>query len=180
MIHIPHIQLELLVPGDGVAAVALGPAGNPRANLVPPRLMRAVEREVLDEKRPRTDERHNPLEHIDELRKLVERGGTHEAADAREALRIRKQVAAGVASVSHRLELQHFEDFSVLARALLREERAGAAVREMQPERHDRQQRPDDRQSGQCNNEVQDSFEEVFVHRNLLIIREKLKFIAIF
>src|SRR6187200_1422994 len=55
--------------------VDLGPAGDPGLDLVPQHVLRDAVLELLDEEgalRPRSDDRHLALEHVPELRPLVE------------------------------------------------------------------------------------------------------------
>ena len=47
MIHIPNIQLKLLRPADRIAPMALCPTCNPRANLMPSRLLFGVKRQIF-------------------------------------------------------------------------------------------------------------------------------------
>jgi len=47
VVHVPDVQVKLLFPADGVAAVDLGPAGDARADFVPAALVVVVEGEIL-------------------------------------------------------------------------------------------------------------------------------------
>jgi hypothetical protein len=74
--------------GFTTQAVDLGPAGNARLDLVAQHVALdhlAVLLVVRDRVRARADDAHPSLQHVDELRQLVQRGAAQEAADAGQA-----------------------------------------------------------------------------------------------
>ena len=62
----------------------------------------AVQLVVRDRVRARADDAHAPLQHVDELRQLVERGAAQERAEARDALVVARRLAHHVAVLGHR------------------------------------------------------------------------------
>ena len=121
-------------PADGVAAVALGPAGDAGAHVVSSGLLGAVQGEVLWQEGAWADEAHVAAEHIPQLGELVEGRGADEAAYGGEAVGVGEEVAGGVAAVGHGLEFDEAEDFAVEAGAVLAEEGTGAVVGEVEPD----------------------------------------------
>src|SRR5689334_21672905 len=70
-------------------AVDLGPAGDAGLDLVAQHVLRDAVLELLDEERPlrsRSDDRHVALEHVPELRPLIEIVTAQEGADLRRAV----------------------------------------------------------------------------------------------
>src|ERR1039457_7346955 len=67
MIHVPHVQFELLFPRKAVASIDLHPPGNTRPHLMTTSLERGVSRQVFEEQRPRADQTHRSEEHTSEL-----------------------------------------------------------------------------------------------------------------
>lgn len=141
VVDIPHVELELFGPRDGVAAVALCPAGDAWTHVVAAGLLRAVEREVLRQQGARPNEGHVALDHVDELRQLVDRGGTHKAAHTGETLHVGEQSAIGGPLIGHGLELDDLKQPAMQAWPLLEEEGASPFVGKMEPHGHDKQQR---------------------------------------
>ena len=146
-----------LVDGFGFAAqpVHLRPAGDSRPDLVPDHVAAdelAIDLVVRNSVRPRADEAHLALQHVDELRQFIERGATQEPSDRRDA-RIGLRCLADLAAVledGHRPELV---DENLLAlesvTALLEEHRSrrGELDRHRDEREHGRQQQqPDGRQ----------------------------------
>ena len=131
MIDIPHVELELFGPRDGVAAVALGPASDAWAHVVATGLLGAVERQVLWQQRPGADKGHVALEHVDELWQFVDRGGAHEAAHTGEALHVGEQGAIGGPLIGHGLELDDFKQLAMQARPLLEKKDTSSLVGKM-------------------------------------------------
>ena len=134
VVDVPDVEGEFLLPGDGVAAVALGPAGDAGAHFVAAGLLGRVEGEVLNEQGAGADEGHVADEDVPELGQLVDGGGADEAAYAREALLVGQEAALGVALVAHGLEFHYAEDFGIFAGALLEEEGAGSLVGKVKPD----------------------------------------------
>ena len=164
MIYVPDVELEFLLPGDGVAAVALGPAGDAGAHFVAAGLLRGVEGKVLHEQGARADQGHVADEDVPDLGQLVDGRGADEAPDARQALLVGQEVALGVALVGHGLELHYAEDFAVFAGALLEEEGAGALVGEVEPQGDEQQEPSYAQEQDEGYAEVNQAFEEVFIH----------------
>lgn len=133
MVDIPDVELEFLMPADGVAAVTLRPAGDAGAYFVASGLLCRVEGEVFHQEWTRADERHVAFEDIPELGELVDGCGADEASHLCQSLSVGEQVSVGVPLVGHGLELDHSEDASILAGALLTEEGAGTLVGEVEP-----------------------------------------------
>src|SRR5439155_25798284 len=68
--------------GDVGTTEDLPDAGHPRSQCQPLPRPRLDERVFVEYERPRADERHLSLEHVDELRELVDRVPSKEAADS--------------------------------------------------------------------------------------------------
>ena len=122
VVHIPHIQPEFLLPTDGVAAVDLGPAGDPRPHLMAPRLLRGVAPQVLHQKRPRPHQAHISFEDVEQLRQLIEAGGPQEAAEGGQARHVGEEIAGAITGIRHGAELEQPEGPSAQAGALLTEQ----------------------------------------------------------
>ena len=146
MVHIPHIELELLRPADGIAAVALCPSADTRAHLMPAHLLLGIQGEVLGQERTWAYECHVALEDVDELGELVDGGGADEAAYLGKAVGIGEEVALGIALVSHRLELNHLENLAMQSRSLLIEQGSRPFIGNGEPNVDHKQYRPDDQQ----------------------------------
>jgi len=71
MIDIPDVESEFFLPVNGVAAVDLGPACQAWANLVAPRLLRGVKREILHQQRARADQAHFALEDVPQFGQFI-------------------------------------------------------------------------------------------------------------
>ena len=126
VVHVPHIQPEFLLPTDGVAAVDLGPAGDPWPHLMAPRLLRGVAPQVLHQKRPRPHQAHISFEDVEQLRQLIEAGGPQEAAEGGQARRVGEEGAVGTAGVGHGAELEEQEGTAVQTGTLLAEQHRAA------------------------------------------------------
>src|ERR1035437_9077475 len=80
MIHVPHVQLELLFPSEAVASVHLRPSGDTWLHLVALAFERGVSGQVFGEQRARPDQAHIAIEHAPKCRELVETGDTQQPA----------------------------------------------------------------------------------------------------
>ena len=109
MVDVPYVELEFLLPGDGVAAMTLGPAGDARAHFVAPCLLGRIERKILHKQRAGADERHIAFENVPKLGEFIDGGGADEAANFGEAVGVGEQLAVDVALVGHTLELHPIE-----------------------------------------------------------------------
>ena len=83
VVDVPDVELDPLLPGDAGAALDLGPAGDPRADLVAAALARRVVVDLGRDRRARADDRHLAAQDVDQVGDLVERGAAQEAAGAR-------------------------------------------------------------------------------------------------
>lgn len=185
VVDVPHVQLELALPGDGIAAVDLGPAGDAGADVVAAGLFGRVEGEVLHQQGAGADEGHVAAKDVYQLGKFVDGGGADESTDAGEAVGVRQQVAVGVALIGHGFELDDFKNFAVQARALLGEERVAPPWRhitplpfrgglgrgcrfigKVQPNSHNKQYWPDDEQRNKGYSEVDHPLKKVFIHNS--------------
>lgn len=80
MIHIPDIQGELLLPGDGVAPVDLCPAGDTGPHCMTSCLLWRVKRQVAHEQRAwphqpfdyAQDKPHLPAQHVPEFGQFIQ------------------------------------------------------------------------------------------------------------
>ena len=121
IVHIPHVEPELLLPADGIATVHLRPSRDAGLDLVAAHLLGSVKGQVLGKQGARPNEAHVALDDVPEGGQLVEAGGAEELAKAREADGIgRKRVLAGL-GITHRLELVEREGPAVEANAGLAE-----------------------------------------------------------
>ena len=93
--------------------------------------------------RPRADDAHVALEHVDQVRQLVERPAPQQRADARDArvaLVDRQARAHLLGAGHHRAQLQQVELHAVLADPALAVDR-GPAARELDRRRREREER---------------------------------------
>ena len=122
VIDVPHVEGELVLPGEGVAPVHLCPAGDAGQHLVAARLLGGVAVEVLHQQRARTHQAHLAFEDVEEFGEFIQAGGTQEAPEAGETLLIGQKVTLCIAQVAHGAELVEFEDLIVQPGARLAEE----------------------------------------------------------
>ena len=109
------------MPGKAVPACYLSQPGYP---LKAAKLYSVIFRsagEIGDKLRPWTNEGHFALQHIKELRQLVDRGVAEEAAEAGKALAVLAR-GFGVAVRAHRSEFQDLKGFAEVTRTPLLEE----------------------------------------------------------
>src|SRR5207253_6082595 len=85
VVDILEIELHPAVEVDLVAAADLPQTRQSRLHRQPPAMPPVVRRHFLRNRRPRADETHVALEHVPELRELVERELAQHAADRRHA-----------------------------------------------------------------------------------------------
>jgi hypothetical protein len=164
VVDIPHVELELLRPRQGVAAMALRPTCDARAYIVTPHLLLTVQREILDEQRARANKRHVAFQNIEELRQLVETRLPHEGTQGRDALVVRQQLAVLVSPVIHRLELDDLEDLTFISRPVLKEKYARPFVGKIQPHDEDKIQWRQHDDHRERNAEIKETLEEMSVH----------------
>ena len=157
MIHVPHVEGELLLPGEGVAPVHLRPAGDAGQHFVAARLLGGVAVEVLHQQRARTDQAHVAFEDVEEFGEFIQAGGAQEAPEAGEALLVGQQAAIGVAQVAHGAEFVELEDPAVQPGARLAEEHR--VTKEDQDQDVQKQQDGgNDDQSENADEEIKNSF----------------------
>ena len=167
MLIIPPVYFLKIPVGLSLTSFVLRPlrpAADARPHLVAAGLLGRVERQILRQQRPRPNQRHVALQHIDKLRQLVDRRGAHKPPHTRQPLSIRQQLPLRIPIVHHCLELDNLKDLLVLAGAFLQEEGPCAFVGKMQ-ENGDKDEQPADEEQGNARyDEVEETFEEVFVH----------------
>ena len=168
-----------LVERAGLAAVAvdLRPAGDAGLDLVADHVALdqvAVDFVVRHGMRARADDAHAPLQHVDELGQLIERGPAQEGADAGDAgialARLADRLA--VLAHAHRAELVDEDLLAVEAVAALLED-DGAGRIQLDGEGDEQQQRRDQHQDEQGENDVAGALDEAvgagerrFAHRD--------------
>jgi hypothetical protein len=76
MIDIPHVKLKTILPIERVSSTYLRESGYSWSHLVAPRLLRCIERQVVNKERSRTNQTHVSAYHIPELRQLIETGSS--------------------------------------------------------------------------------------------------------
>ena len=118
----------------------------------------------MDTERSWPDKCHIPLEDVDELGKFVDGGGADEAAHLGEALCIGEEFTICVTLVGHGLKFDDLENLSILARALLEEEYAGAFVGEMKPDNDNKEDGRKAYQGDERQGKVDNALEKMFVH----------------
>src|SRR5208283_2412700 len=124
MIHVPNVQLELLLPGEVVSSVHLRPSSDARLHLVATALESRVSGQVFGKQRSRADQAHIPLEHVPELRQFIEAGAAKEFSQRGQPLLVGQQFPILVAGFDHRAELIKGEYAAILAHSRLHEQRA--------------------------------------------------------
>lgn len=122
MVDVPDVEFEFLFPGECVASVDLGPAGESWFHFVAAHLLLGIAREVFGKERARSDDAHVAFEDVPELREFVEAGGAEETAKFGEALVIWEEVALGVALVRHGAEFVEGEGLAMESGAGLAKE----------------------------------------------------------
>ena len=131
--HVPDVQRELDLPGQGVAPAHLGEPGDPRPHLVPAGLFGCVPGEVAHQQRPGADQAHLTAQHVPQRRQLVQARRPQPAAEAGEPVGVADQTRAHV-DLPHRAELDHPERHAGAAGPGLPQQHRPAQV--------DQQQRP--------------------------------------
>jgi hypothetical protein len=112
VLRVPDVQLDSLLPRDPRAAADLGPAGHPGLELEAAALPLGVQGDLGREGRPRPDDRHLAAQDVHQVRKLVQRESTQEAAGrrhARVALDDSGSDSDRIGSRAHRSQLPHVE-----------------------------------------------------------------------
>ena len=143
--------------------MALCPAGDAGAHVVAPRLLGAVERQILGQQGAGAYEGHVAAQHVPQLGQLVEGGGAHEAPGAGEAVGVGEESAVGVAAVGHGLELVETEQAAAAPGTQLREEGAGTFVGEVEPDGHACKHGAEAHESYCGDGDVDGAFEEAAV-----------------
>ena len=162
-VHVFHVVLKLLFPGDGITAVHLRKPAKPGANIVSVLLFGVVPWQVFHQKRPRPYHGHVALENVEKFGEFVEAGGAEELAVGVQAYVVGEQVPLRVTLVGHGAELDEPEYPFALARAGLRKEGVAMHLDGAEDGKHE-QQRAQGENRGQRAAEVQGSFEEAGVH----------------
>lgn len=157
MIHVPHVQSELVFPGERVAPVHLRPAGDARQRFVPARLLGGVTFEVCSQQRARTHQAHFAFEHVHQLGQLIEAGGAQEAPELGQALLVGQRLARVIHRVAHRAELEKPEQLAVQPRAFLAEEHRPAQLDAHQHRGHQHHRGEQDEQQ-QADEQVEKAF----------------------
>src|SRR3546814_2235004 len=85
-------------------------------------LLGRIERQIIRHERTGSDEAHLALRNIQQAWKLVEAGRAQEMPERRDPLRVRKQLAMGIAIIGHRTELPQGETPALIATPFLCEE----------------------------------------------------------
>ncbi len=111
---------------EGVPAPDLREARDAWHDVVTAGLRGRVAFEIPHQQRPRTDEAHVALEHVDQLRDLVDAQATEHAAESRETLRVGEQPSPPIAAVVHGAELEQREGLPVQARPRLSKQHRSA------------------------------------------------------
>src|SRR5258705_1074149 len=147
-------------------AVDLGPAGDPRLHLVAEHVAWHAAPELLDEARalrPRPHEAHLAVQHVEELRQLVEARppqGNAERGTPRIILARPHRSRLRLGVHPHRPELQHPEAPAVDPHALLAIEdgpRRGELERDRDPQHHWRRDRQRERAEDQVEHALDDA-----------------------
>ena len=133
--HVPAVERASLFDAQPVAAVHLGPAGDPGPNRDP---VGDPVRQVARQERPRSDQRHLAPQHVKELRDLVEPRAPQHASDQRDPLAVRDRYPLRVAGAAHGPELVEGERAHAPARTQLAEQDRAALVQE-----HDERDQPE-------------------------------------
>src|SRR5690349_16031982 len=104
MIYVVDIESEAIIPGQLSSAANLRQTGDTRPNQVSTGLLGRIQRQILDKQRSGSYQAHLALQHIDELRQLVNARGAQKSTNRGEPLLIVVQLAAGT-RLPHRPEL---------------------------------------------------------------------------
>jgi len=113
IVYVPDIQLELFLPIKKVPAAHDDRAGHARLHLMPAHLLRGIKGKVFHEQRPRSYNTHIALEHIPELRDLIQGQASKESTQPRQTLLIGEQVALFIPKIKHGAKLIHHKRLSV-------------------------------------------------------------------
>src|SRR5262245_13244904 len=87
--HVPDVQIQFLLPGDGIATVDLGPSRDPGPDLMSASLHARVTVEVCHEQGPRSNQAHLAAKYIPELRKFIQAQAPGETRQGRKSFGIR-------------------------------------------------------------------------------------------
>lgn len=173
MIDVPDIQLDALVPLDFLAAVHLCPAGQTRADVKHPELFLGVFLDrpgMVGQRRSGANQRHLPLQDVDELREFIDTGRadhTTDFCDAGVAL-AGVDAGAGVLRVhAHGAEFDDLEDLCAAPDALLfKQHRAGGF--ELDQHRDDQHRDRADDQYQKRYDDIDNSFNDSIIHSDPL------------
>ncbi len=77
------------------------------------RLLRRITLQILHQQRPRPHQAHLPLQHIPQLRQLIQRCGPQKTAQSGQPSGIRKKVALAVPGIGHGAEFIHGKRLAV-------------------------------------------------------------------
>ena len=119
MVDIPDVEPKLGFPIESVSSVDLCPAGDAGLHIMTSRLFCVVARDILHEQWARAYQTHVSLQHVPELRQLIETRSAEKGTDAREALHIWEELATLVAVVGHGTEFVKLERLAVESRTHL-------------------------------------------------------------
>lgn len=175
VVNIPHVEFEFLGPRQRVAPMALRPAADAWTNLVTTRLLRAVERQILNQQRSRAYQAHVALEHVPQLRQLVEAAVAHKPPQPRYPQLVRQKIALRVAPVVHGPELQNPENLAVLAGPLLPEKHPCPLISNSQSNRNQSQHWTKHQQTSARSPHVNHSLKKTPIHAHNINQKSILK-----
>src|SRR5215203_2839218 len=172
VLHVVELHCEALGEAQRSASEDLHRPSDARLHSEPESMLRPVATNQVDLLRPRANDAHVPLQHVHELRKLVQAEPPQDPADAGDARittelehRLRKVVELDellehpVGAVSHRPELVHAEWEPPKSGPGLHEEERSAAI-QLDRERDDRKQRCGQNQQQRRRRHVEDALDE--------------------
>ena len=169
MAHVVHIELQAVAPGQRVAPVDGGIASDARFDQQFLPIIALVELGFSPQIGARAHNAHVALEHVQELRHLIDRRLAHEGPDARHTRVVGAVVGRSIFHHQvrrvhlHRAQLVHREVAAVLAHArrVVEDRALVLKVDERRANRHDDQHK---RQRDQADDDVADTFSEAQVH----------------
>ena len=173
VVHVLDVILHRLVVGEVGAAVDLGEAGDAGLHVVAAVVLGRVLLHQLRDLRPRADDAHVALQHVPEVRQLVQARRAQEAADARQprhrrgederlevdVLELRRLVGL-VPLVRHRAVLVHGEALAPQPHARLRVDHRPARI-ELDGERDQRIRDHEDHRAGDGGGNVEEPAQHV-------------------
>ena len=169
MVDVIHVEGKPIVPRQRIATVCLGVARNARRHFEFATLIALVQGHFRIQIGTRANNAHVALQHIQELRELIERRLAHKRADLRHARVIGTVVGAAVFHLQigrvhvHGTKLVHNERLAILSDAR-RVVENGALVFQINHRREHDEHDKHERKRNKAKHDIEHALKEVLIH----------------